>query len=125
MKTTQSLKLKGTWQLIKAAASNIWKWFTAADENLKLPYHFQNEEASEKQLIEQHEITGTPFKITGNKTKGYWLTMGPYRLTEVKHTKLEVIEELEDNKWNIIARCIQVTHDFEKNKEQYIKQTTK
>lgn len=73
------------------------------------------EENQDKQtsgeLMERQQIEGTPFWIMGNKTDGYYMVMGHYRITNVMNTMEEVTEYLNTNKWDVIlSMIISVNH---------------
>lgn len=102
----------------------MWKWFTNANADLNNSFYFEEEPHDERQLINQQDVPGTPFRVTGHPAKGYWITIGPYRITEMKPTKSEAVKDLETEKWNIIARLVQITHDFEKNIKPNLEKTT-
>lgn len=65
----------------------------------------QNKENS-GELLERHEVPGSPFTIVGNKEQGYFLTMGKYRLTDAYQDVDGVIWGLENEKWEIIFNLI-------------------
>ncbi|AXH75282.1 MAG: hypothetical protein [Microviridae sp.] len=90
------IKKKNMLEKMKQQATNMWKSLTTAEGT----------KANNKELISNESIKGTPFKITGNEDLGYFLSMGKYRLTEPTKTKEEVLNELEENKWQIICRTI-------------------
>lgn len=52
------------------------------------------------------EIENTPFRLIGKEEIGYIITLGKYKLTTEKDTEAEALDELENNKWNIIFRLI-------------------
>lgn len=64
-----------------------------------------NRETS-SQILVNEAVKGTPFRVVGNNTQGYALTLGKYRLTEPKPTKEEVIENTIYVDWNLIANMI-------------------
>lgn len=70
-----------------------------------------NDQDDNDQLIEREQIPNTPFWIIGNKTDGYYLVMGKYRLTEVKNTKEEVKTHLLENIWHVILSMIIAVND--------------
>lgn len=64
-------------------------------------------------LIEHEKIEGTPFTITGSPTKGYFLRIGDYRLTNMGLSKRSIIKQMEEEQWNIILKMIAVVIDRE------------
>lgn len=52
------------------------------------------------------EIENTPFRLVGKPEVGYIIVLGKYKLTTEKETEAEALDELENNKWNIIFRLI-------------------
>lgn len=61
-------------------------------------------------LIIHEEIENTPFTITGNKEKGYFVRMGKYRLTEYHKNKEDAIYLI--NWTNILTLiCAIIDHD--------------
>lgn len=77
------------------------KSLTDAQGVSNIPYLDENTE-----LITNTDIEKTPFKLIGSETTGYWVAMGPYRLTEAKNTKEEVIHELNEKTWEMIGNFI-------------------
>ncbi|AXH77139.1 MAG: hypothetical protein [Microviridae sp.] len=65
-------------------------------------------------LMEREEIIGTPFLIVGNEEKGYFLALGPYRLTEPTEYKYDVEKVLTEELWNIVIKVISVCLDINK-----------
>lgn len=60
------------------------------------------------ELIEQIEVEGTPFKMVGTEHHGYFVALGPYRLTETAGKKeiKEFAEKLEKQDWNFLVAVI-------------------
>ena len=54
-------------------------------------------------MLERELIKGTPFWIIGNSIDGYFLAFGKYRLGDVKNTKEEILEYLNQEMWTIIG----------------------
>lgn len=65
-------------------------------------------ESSNSELIQREKIEGTPFWIIGQEEKEWFITMKNYKITEAKGTKEEAIEELEKNKWSVIAAVCEI-----------------
>lgn len=63
-------------------------------------------EQPNEELLEQHELEGTPFKAVGNKERGYFLALGRNKLTNEFKDPDEVKDALEKNKWNVIVNLI-------------------
>lgn len=61
---------------------------------------------STEQLIEREQISGSPFWIIGDQEKGYFLTFGKWQLTERYETKLDVLNSLHDNEYDIILKMV-------------------
>lgn len=59
-----------------------------------------------EQLIEREQISGSPFWIIGDQEKGYFLTFGKWQLTEPYQTKLDVLNSLKENEYDIILKMI-------------------
>lgn len=68
---------------------------------------------SNLELITMDEVPGTPFKITGTEEKGYFLTLGKYRLTEYYETKTEALDRLILEQWTIMLRIITIVTEDE------------
>lgn len=70
------------------------------------------------ELIERVEVVGTPFHVIGNEEKGYFLSIGKYRLTENRKTKDDALAEMNSNMWNIMMNlCIIIYEGMGKNGE--------
>lgn len=65
-----------------------------------------NTNFSSEELLERENIEGSPFVIIGNEQKGYFLTLGKWRLTDSFKTKLDVILDLDKNKYTIILKML-------------------
>lgn len=64
----------------------------------------ENAEETNKEnssLIVREQIPNTPFYIIKNLENKWFLVMGDHRITELKETKEEALDELENNKWFI------------------------
>lgn len=69
------------------------------------------------ELITRENVKDTPFVIIGTP-EGYFGSMGPYRITEVR-SKTEVKKELEAITWNRIVQVMMLlleTHKSDKMK---------
>lgn len=69
-----------------------------------------NAEETHKQqstLVEREPIDKTPFWLITNQD-GSFITLGEYRITEVKKDKAEALDELRNNEWNIIMHMCAV-----------------
>lgn len=66
----------------------------------------QTNSNSSEELIEREQLEGTPFEVIGNHTQGYFISIGKFRITEIKKTRKELIEHLEKEKWTIICNMI-------------------
>lgn len=71
--------------------------------NSQLNAETDNNSNSSK-LIEREHMTGTPFWITGNEELGYRGVMGKWAITEIYKTKLEVVNHIDQNEWEIILK---------------------
>lgn len=71
----------------------------------------QNKENSNSELVERHEIPNTPFHIVGNKEKGYFLTLGKYKISDTYKTEEELFEDVDKQHWNITLRLITTVHE--------------
>lgn len=74
------------------------------------------------QTVTNEPITNTPFRIIGFEREGWAIVIGQKRLTEWKKTKEEALEELNDNKWNVlgafIIAMIQAKEEMKKEERQ-------
>lgn len=61
---------------------------------------------NENEIITNEAIQGTPFRIVGNPSQGYCITIGTYKLTEPTETINEAKDQLHLQEWNIIANMI-------------------
>lgn len=57
-------------------------------------------------LIIHREIPRTPFVITGNEDRGYFVRLGDYRISDIQKTPEEAENELVEQHWNVIMRMI-------------------
>lgn len=71
-------------------------------------------------LITNEPIEGTPFRLVGNLSQGYAITLGKYRLTEPKKTVMEALQPIVDHDWNLIANTITTILDTYKEIENEI-----
>lgn len=76
-----------------------------------------NKENSNYELVSTEAIEGTPFHVVGEEEKGYFISLGRYRVSEVQKTKDEALEELYKNMWYIIMNVIITTVDILKENE--------
>lgn len=76
-----------------------------------------NNNSNSSEILHREPIEGTPFTITGNEDQGYALCFGKYRIGEIKQNKDEVVWNLEDEKWTIIARLAGVIAEIVKNEK--------
>lgn len=63
------------------------------------------------ELIERVQLLNTPFHVVGNKDTGYMLTLGRYKITDIVPTRVEAIELLATEQWNIITRVVTTLHE--------------
>lgn len=61
---------------------------------------------SSEQVELNEEIPYTPFRVVGNKEKGYFIALGLHRLTEYQKTQEQAIQLLDNNMWLIIANMM-------------------
>lgn len=59
-------------------------------------------ETDKSPLYTHEEIKNTPFHISGNDEKGYFIRMGGYKLTEERSTPREAEKLLTSHRWHII-----------------------
>lgn len=68
----------------------------------------QNKEHSSEELVERHQIPGSPFTSVKHQDQ-YYLLMGKYRLNEqplASHD--EVIQYANDNEYDVILKMIMI-----------------
>lgn len=65
-----------------------------------------NSESGEEYKEEHKEINGTPFHLSGNEEKGYFLRLGDFQMSPRFKTEAEVGGYINSNKWNIILGMI-------------------
>lgn len=63
------------------------------------------------ELIHREKIENTPFYLVGTEEKGYFLTMGKYKLTENQPTKQQALNDLTNERWNIVMRMSAIIHE--------------
>ena len=81
--------------------------YTMSAEESYLPNKVLNSEILERELI-----NGTPFWIIGNNVDGYFLAFGKYRLGDVKNSKEEILDYLNNEMWTIIGFYIGILVDL-------------
>lgn len=65
------------------------------------------------QIVEREQIENTPFWIVGNKERGYFLAFGKFQMTEEVPNKLDVILNLEKDRWNVLVKMIVCVTEME------------
>lgn len=94
-----------TIQKLKAALTTL---FTA--KKTSKPNYSNEQFYSEK-------VENTPFRVVGEKGKGYRLIFGTEAIGELKQTPEEAMLELEMDTWNIIARVAGVVYIHQRKDE--------
>lgn len=87
----------------------------------------ENQNTNNSHLLESEEVGYTGLKITGNKTTGYYITIGKYVLTEHPTMDKSLLEQMiEERNWNLIKTLIAtiaehiINAELEKRNENYI-----
>jgi hypothetical protein len=57
-------------------------------------------------VVYQEQIENTPFKIVGNKQRGYFLSMGLYRISDNLQSPKAVKEWLKNNQWHVTGNMV-------------------
>lgn len=70
----------------------------------------QSKEPS-SELIHREDVENTPFQVVGNDEKGWIITIGRFKLTENRPTKIEALQELQIRPWAITLRLITTLHE--------------
>lgn len=70
-----------------------------------------NPQETNEQLFKTKRLTGTPFNIL-NRDEKYCLTLGNNLLTQEFSTEKELLEHLENEKWNIMVSLILILDEF-------------
>lgn len=65
-----------------------------------------NLQSGEEYKEEHREIKGTPFHLSGNEEKGYFLRLGDFQMSPRFKTEREVEGYIKNNRWNIILGMI-------------------
>lgn len=65
-----------------------------------------NPNLKSSELIHREDIPNTPFKISGNEDKGYFITLGKYKLTNNYITIEQAKDAILTNQWTIIMNMI-------------------
>lgn len=58
--------------------------------------------SNSSQLIEREQVKHSPFWIVGTTEKGYFLTMGKYKISPTFKSKLELLVYKEECEWEIV-----------------------
>jgi len=68
----------------------------------------KQDSSSNTELITRKDVKDSPFVVIGDtEKKEFFGGMGKYRITEVKKTEQEVLDELSNINWNrIVQVCI-------------------
>lgn len=66
------------------------------------------------ELVHREKILNTPFECIGNEEQGYCISFGKYKLTHVKPTVDEAIDDLEKDHWNITLNLLAIFTEFAK-----------
>nr|WAE43527.1 MAG: hypothetical protein [Microviridae sp.] len=90
-------------------------------ESLNSTEDGQNSNSKNTELIKKLEIKGTPFHIVFAEGNKGFLAMGIYRMTEdLFDNKVEALNYIVENKWNLIVQmiivCIKSTKAIEDEK---------
>lgn len=67
-------------------------------------------------FIEREEIKDSPFMIISTE-EGHFGVMAEYRITEIRNSKEEVMQELERITWNRIVQVIALVNEKLNNKK--------
>ena len=70
----------------------------------------KNNSNSSKSVFET--IEGTPFRLIGSDENGFAIAYGRYRVTDIKPTTDEALQELVNQQWNILARMAGIIADL-------------
>ena len=74
-----------------------------------------NSNSTSEEQFRNEQIPNTPYRLIGNKSKGYVLAIGTYIITQPKPTPDEAEDELNSNTWNIIFNTIILLNNLLKN----------
>lgn len=96
---------KKTIQKVKAALTTL---FTAKKTS--------KQDSSNEQFYNE-KVLNTPFRVVGEKGKGYRLIFGTEAIGELRPTPEQAMLELETDTWNIIARVAGVVYIHQRKDE--------
>lgn len=68
-------------------------------------YQNNSQSHSEPEITNQ-PVEYTPFRLIGQKNKGYFITIADQRLSEYFETEAEALQSINDKNWNLIANLI-------------------
>lgn len=81
-----------------------------AQPQFTAPSDAENNHKSNSTLIEQDNITHSPFKMVKTE-KGYTITMGKYRLIDHCKTEQEAFTRLQVERWDVIFHMIMIINE--------------
>lgn len=91
----------------------MYKEQNTTQEDILLTQTNANQPLKENSPLITHDaIKNTPFIITGNEERGYFLRLGDYRLTEYMQTKEDAAQALQKQQWDLILRCISIVTEL-------------
>lgn len=83
----------------------------------------ENQNKENSTLIVRERIPNTPFYIIRNLENQWFIVMGDHRITELKETKEEALDELEDNRWFITMSIAAIVLEKMLAEKKYWKET--
>lgn len=102
--------------------NTISTWWKSLIQSKKEKVHNNHSGDQIKQLVTNEEIEGTPFRLVGNKEKGYFIAFGKYKLTETEETKTAATNKLTTNQWDVltalITSCIEATEEYKQSQSK-------
>lgn len=72
-------------------------------------------ETDNKDYFRREEIIGTPFTMIWEDTKGWYLTIGKYRVSDPVEDKIDLLQMVEEKSWDFLITVIGIVVEQYKN----------
>lgn len=80
--------------------------------------HMNSSNSNSEETVQYEEIEDTPIGIIGSEDKGYFLTFGKYRVSEVMETKEAALMHFNNKGWHVMVAVMTAIINFnETNKD--------
>lgn len=84
-----------------------------------------NEDFSKnEELIKREDIKDSPFHLISTE-KGHFVSVGEYRITELRETREQALDDIKDITWNRIVQIVLILMEQRQKIEQEIAKSNK